>query len=140
MLINILYGLPIMAVCLLIQVLMVTATLRYYSNHLHMLERHRFLPAFQLISRIMTMLVFSNISQIIIWALLFLYLGEFHDFYTAIYHSAVNFVTLGYGDIVMSDEHKLLGPLEALNGVLMIGVSTAVLMGIFQDIVKKEQD
>lgn len=53
------------------------------------------------------------------------------------YHSAVNFATLGYGDIVMSGNHKLLGPIEAINGVLMIGVSTAVLMTVFQDALKK---
>ena len=45
----------------------------------------------------------------------------------------MNFATLGYGDIVMSPEHQLLGPLEAINGVLMIGVSSAALMSAFQD-------
>ena len=55
----------------------------------------------------------------------------------AVYHSAVNFTTLGYGDIVMSGKHKLLGPLEAINGVLMIEVSTAALMASFQDAMKK---
>ena len=49
-----------------------------------------------------------------------LWLGEFDQAYDAIYHSAVNFTSLGYGDIVMSRERKLLGPLEAVNGVLML--------------------
>jgi hypothetical protein len=49
----------------------------------------------------------------------------------------VNFATLGYGDIVMSAKHKLLGPLESVNGVLMIGVSTAALMAAFQDAMRK---
>ncbi len=49
----------------------------------------------------------------------------------------MNFSTLGYGDIVMSSGHKLLGPLEAINGVLMIGVSTAALMATFQDAMRK---
>lgn len=137
MLINILYGLPTMSICLMIQVLMVTATLKYYAGHAYIVEEHKFWSSFILISRIMLMLVISNIFQIIIWAVLFKFLGEFNDLYTAVYHSAVNFVTLGYGDIVMSEDHKLLGPFEALNGVLMIGVSTAVLMGIFQDIIRK---
>ena len=52
-------------------------------------------------------------------------------------NSAVNFATLGYGDIVMSVEYRLLGPLEAINGVLMIGVSTAALMTPFQDAMHK---
>ncbi|WP_321913655.1 MULTISPECIES: ion channel [unclassified Paraburkholderia] len=31
-----------------------------------------------------------------------MFLGKFSDFATALYHSAVNFITLGYGDIVVS--------------------------------------
>ncbi|RLA16550.1 MAG: two pore domain potassium channel family protein, partial [Gammaproteobacteria bacterium] len=50
---------------------------------------------------------------------------------------AVNFGSLGYGDIVMSEQHRLLGALEAINGVLMIGLSTAVLMTVFQDVRKE---
>ncbi len=71
--------------------------------------------------------------QIAVWSLLFLFLGEFHQFGEAFYHSAVNFSTLGYGDIVMSGQYKLLGPLEAVNGVLMIGVTSAALITVFRD-------
>ncbi len=64
-------------------------------------------------------------------------LGEFEQYGEAFYHSAVNFATLGYGDIVMSARHKLLGPLEAVNGALMIGASTALLMVAFQGWIQK---
>lgn len=37
----------------------------------------------------------------------------------------------------MSEQHKLLGPLEAVNGILMVGVSTAALMSVFQDSSRK---
>ena len=53
------------------------------------------------------------------------------------YHSAVNFATLGYGDIVMSARNRFLGPLEAINGALMIGVSTAALLSAFQDALRR---
>jgi hypothetical protein len=75
--------------------------------------------------------------QVAIWALVFMFVGEFAQFNEAFYHSAVNFATLGYGDLVMSAEHKLLGPIEAINGGLMIGISTAALMTTFQDAVRK---
>lgn len=51
--------------------------------------------------------------------------GEFRDFGSAYYHSAVNYTTLGYGDIVMSPRWRLLGPLEAANGMLLLGVTGA---------------
>ena len=66
-----------------------------------------------------------------------MYLGEFQDFTTAAYHSAVNFATLGYDDIVMSEEHRILGPMQAVNGVLMVGVSTAVVMSALQNALKR---
>jgi hypothetical protein len=85
----------------------------------------------------MTILVLGIFGQLSIWALVFLMLGEFGDFNEAIYHSAVNFATLGYGDFVMSEGNKFLGPLEAINGALMIGISTAALLGAFQDAVRR---
>lgn len=38
----------------------------------------------------------------------------------------------------MSKEHKLLGPLEALNGVLMLGMTAAALMAILQHLIKTQ--
>ena len=64
------------------------------------------------------------------WAMLFLWMGEFEDFATAFYHSTVNFTSLGYGDIVMSEEHRLLGALEAANGVLMFGLSAGAILSV----------
>jgi hypothetical protein len=72
----------------------------------------------------------------VIWAVLFRLLGEFDDFATAMYHSDVNFATLGYGDIVMSERWRMLGPLEAANGILMFGVSTSVMTAAVIDVVK----
>ena len=57
-------------------------------------------------------------------------LGQFEDFSTAFYHSAVNFSSLGYGDIVMSQHWRLLGALEAGNGVLMFGLSTGTIFSV----------
>jgi hypothetical protein len=84
----------------------------------------------------MFILILGNVAQVIAWGSLFYGLGEFNDFSQAVYHSAVNFATLGYGDIVMSPKHELLGPLEALNGALMIGVSTAALSRAFSEVLK----
>jgi len=72
-------------------------------------------------------LFFGHLLQIAIWATLFVQLNEFDHFQIAFYHSAVNFTSLGYGDIVMSERWRLLGALEAANGVLMFGLSAAVL-------------
>ena len=78
----------------------------------------------------------GNFLQMAIWGAIFLFLGEFDSVHAAFYHSAVNFTTLGYGDLVMSDDRKLLGPLEAANGVLMFAISSAALMSVLQHMIK----
>jgi len=137
MLINLFYGLLVMAVCLLLQSLLLTAALRYYTHSQILMKNPSLWSTLFVINGVMMLLVLGNIAQVAIWALLFRLLGEFPGFGEAVYHSAVNFVTLGYGDIVMSNNHKFLGPIEAINGVIMIGVSTAALMAAFQDAMKK---
>ncbi len=137
MLMNLLFGLPIMALCLLLQSTLLAAASHYYSRHEYLVSSPSFLSSLVVINSVMLLLVIGNLAQVAIWALLFQILGDFHQFKTAFYHSAVNFSTLGYGDIVMSDEHKLLGPIQAINGVLMIGVTTAALMAAYQDAMSK---
>jgi hypothetical protein len=74
----------------------------------------------------------GHLVEMGLWALVFELCGEFSDFAAAFYHSAVNYTTLGYGDVVMSARWKLLGPLEASDGMLMFGVSTALIFAVVQ--------
>jgi ion channel len=81
----------------------------------------------------------SFLVQIGLWAWVFWLCGEFHDYATAFYHSAVNYATLGYGDVVMSQRWRLLGPLEAANGVLMGGLAAAVLFAVLTRLMQAAQ-
>jgi hypothetical protein len=140
MLINLLIGLPMMVMCLLLQMLLLFATLRYYRRRENLVRNDSLWSSVEVLIGVMLLLVLGNVMQISIWAGLFYLLGEFQQYSEAVYHSAVNFATLGYGDFVMSAKYKLLGPLEAPNGVLMIGISTAALMHAFQDAFRKNID
>ena len=134
---NLTLGLPTMVACLLLQALLISAAIRYYKQHEDQLNSDSFWTTTGVITGVMMLLTVGNLAQIALWALLFRLLGEFEQYGEAFYHSAVNFATLGYGDIVMSVRHRLLGPLEAVNGALMIGVSTATLMFAFQGWIQK---
>jgi len=137
MLTNLLLGLPTMVLCLMLQTALLVVVIRYYLMRQKKVNMASLWSSLAAIKGVMLLLVIGNLGQIAIWAWLFNLLGEFEQFDDAFYHSAVNFGSLGYGDIVMSDQYKLLGALEAINGVLMIGVSTAALMGAFQSATKK---
>jgi len=140
MLMNLLLGLSTMGLCLLLQALLLAGATTYYTHHEHQITNPSFWSSLAVITSVMLMLVIGNFAQVAIWALLFQILGEFDQFSSAIYHSAVNFSTLGYGDIVMSEKRKLLGPLESMNGVLMIGISSAALLAAFQDAMTKTME
>lgn len=137
MLRNLLVGVPVMLLCLLLQAVFVAVCLRYYVRFKHARRGRESLGRdILLLSVIMVLTLFSNFVQMAIWAMLFMLLGEFDDFAAALYHSGVNFATLGYGDIVMSGAWRLLGPLEAANGILMFGVSSSVMTAAVLDVIK----
>ena len=90
---------------------------------------------------IMSFLFIGHILQFATWAILFVWLGEFdgeaNPFETAFYHSTVNFTSLGYGDIVMSEQWRLLGALEAANGVLMFGLTAGLILSVMTAMMKE---
>src|SRR5215204_5472828 len=137
MLLNLLTGLPVMLLCLLLQATFVAQCLRHYAHfrYAHQDHESRWLDIL-LLSMVMLLMLLGNFVQMAIWAALFVLLGEFGDFASALYHSGVNFATLGYGDIVMSERWRLLGPLEAANGILMFGVSTSVMTAAVMGVIK----
>src|ERR1700743_2293007 len=90
----------------------------------------RYLIDLTIVVLVMSFTFVAHVVEIAVWALLFMICGEFQDFGAAYYHSAVNYSTLGYGDVIMSSSWKLLGPLEAADGSLMFGVSTAMIFAV----------
>jgi len=74
----------------------------------------------------------AHLAAIAVWAVLYVACGEFTGLAAAFYHSAMNYTSLGYGDVVMSVSWRLFGPLEAAAGLLMFGVSTAMIYAVTQ--------
>ncbi len=136
---NLMIGFPAMLLCLVVQAAITFWSVRYYIRQLsNAAAPQRFLAGIWPLLVAMLVMVAGNFLQITLWGILFIWLGEFSELYEAVYHSAVNFASLGYGDIVMSKNWKLLGPLEAVNGVLMVGMTSAALMVILQQLIKAQ--
>jgi hypothetical protein len=138
---NFLVGVPVMLLCLVVQVAVVFWCVRYCARRSTQGSGNRLLLAtVRPLAVTMLAMMTANLLQIALWGLLFVQLGEFEDLYAAIYHSAVNFTSLGYGDVVMNQEWKLLGPLEAANGVLMMAMTAAALTAILQNVIRSQTD
>jgi hypothetical protein len=130
-------GFPVLVLCVALQALFAGYGMRAYAHFRRDAKHRRFWTQVLTLSAVMMLVLLGTMLQMAAWAVLFLLLGEFGDFATALYHSAVNFSTLGYGDVVMSEHWRLLGPLEASNGILMFGVSTAMMTAAVMDILKE---
>jgi hypothetical protein len=83
-----------------------------------------------------TLMVFAaHLVEIAVWALAFLGCGQFSHFSAAFYHSASSYTTLGDG-LLMAPEWRLMDPLEAANGMVMFGVSTAMVFAVVQRLIQ----
>jgi hypothetical protein len=76
-----------------------------------------------------------HLIQIALWAAALLMVGELATFENAFYFSAQNYTALGYGDLTLSERWRLLGPLEAINGLLLFGLSTAVMFAVMNRLI-----
>jgi hypothetical protein len=135
---NLIIGCVTMAACLAVQCYVVAILLRVFI----VLERKQLIRltlsgSSWLLITVLLIILAGNLVQVAVWAGLFFACGEFADFATAFYHSAVNFSTLGYGDLVMSEQRRLLGALEAANGVLMFGLTTGVLYTVLNALMRR---
>jgi hypothetical protein len=75
-------------------------------------------------------LLLLHLAEAVVWALFFVLVGALPDLETAAYFSLTSYTTVGYGDIVMPEPWRLLGPIEAAVGVLMLGWSTGILVAV----------
>jgi hypothetical protein len=92
---------------------------------------------------LLSFLLFTLIHTIhsLVWAICYYLIPEtasqFASFSEAVYFSLVTFTTLGYGDISLNSNWRLLSGLEAINGIMLIGWSTAMMFALIQNIYKR---
>ncbi len=83
----------------------------------------------------------AHIVQIWVWAILFYYLEPviLPDLEAAIYFSASSFTTVGFGDVYLDKDWRLLSSFEAANGFILFGWSTAFIFDIISKLYKDEK-
>ncbi len=62
------------------------------------------------------------------WAFVYFFVSVMPDMEEAIYFSLVTFSSLGFGDVVIRTHYRMLAAIEAMNGLLILGWSTALFM------------
>jgi len=80
---------------------------------------------------------FASILEALVWAISYYNLGATTSMEQSLYFSIVTFTTLGYGDITLSESYRLLASLQAANGIIIFGWSTAIIMAVVQKLYLK---
>jgi len=98
-------------------------------------ERATSYQSFRLIA-IMTatvsVLMAAHIAEVVAWSFAYAIIGAAPAGTDLVYFAFVNYTTLGYGDVTPLQRWSLLGPMTAMNGVLLFGWSTAVIFAVLQ--------
>ena len=77
-------------------------------------------------------LMVAHFSEVMVWSLAYAIVGAAPAGADQVYFAFVNYTTLGYGDVTPVVRWRLLGPITAMNGVLMFGWSTAVIFEVLR--------
>ena len=131
-----LIGTVLVALTVVIHALGTTYLVRYLAQRF-LDERGRWGSGHAMVALIMAavVLVLLHTLEIILWAGVYAGLvpaGELADLESAVYFSFVTFTTLGYGDITLGEGWRLLSGIQALNGILLVGWSTALMFAVVQ--------
>ena len=94
-----------------------------------------------LVSALTAWMFLAIVIEAWVWALLYLFhplITTLPDLETAFYFSMVTFTTLGYGDVVLTGNWRTLASIQAANGVIVFGWTTALLFVFIQRVYKIE--
>jgi hypothetical protein len=86
------------------------------------------------LTRLVSLLLVLHLLEMTCWAAAFTAAGLFPDFETSLYYSVKSYTTVGYGDVLPPTSWRMLGPIEAAVGIMMLGWSTGIIVAAVQRI------
>ena len=132
MITNILLGTMMMVLTTGVHSVFTVAAVLMLNRWVHRRDRLHSYESLALISGTILMFFGAALIEVGIWAAAYLRLGAFEGVESAVYYSMVTFTTLGFGDIILTERWRLLSSIEAANGIIMFGWTTAVVMTVVQ--------
>jgi hypothetical protein len=90
----------------------------------------RFWSSTWLLIRMVWWLILIHLAGISVWGTFYFWRGCLPDVESAFYFAGVTYTTVGYGDLVLPEAWRMLGPVEGLTGILMCGLSAGVFFAV----------
>jgi hypothetical protein len=118
----------LMAVCVGIHASGVTSAVRWLRRR--KVPQQQMWPWTWLFIQLAAWILFLHFIEITVWALVYAWRDAISGIQSAWYFSAVTYTTTGYGDLVLPEDWRLVGAIEALTGILMCGWSTGFFFAV----------
>jgi Ion channel len=131
-----LWGGAISLINIMIHALVMTAVVRVSHATATKTKLHPNLLLITVMVATVSVLMIAHFSEIIVWSLFYGILNAAPADADLLYFAFVNYTTLGYGDVLPAKSWHLLGPMTAMNGVLLFGWSTAVIFEVLRKIMR----
>ena len=98
-------------------------------------ERRGFIPKFALVMGLTALLATAlHGVEATVWGFAYRLLGALPDFKTAMLYSLSAMTTYGHANLYLTAHWQLMGALEALDGMLLFGLTTAFLFAMIQNV------
>lgn len=143
MLIPVLLSLSIVFATILIHGFGTIWGVRYIVNHSKINSSLKLKSALYLLAIAAIFLMILHFTEITLWATVYLLIPEINqlsNFEEAIYFSMITYTTVGYGDITLEPNWRIMSGFEAMNGIVLFGWSTALLFTVVQKIIERSKD
>jgi hypothetical protein len=130
---SVLVGSIVIIATVIVEVCFIAVASSVLNRYGELLRSMRLIPRTILALGGLSFWLLAGISAALwLWAGLFMVLGEFEDLLDAIYFASVSATTLGYGDITLSNDWKLLSGFIAANGLVLFSLNTAFMFEVLR--------
>jgi hypothetical protein len=101
---------------------------------------HRSFRLIAVMTATVSVLMIAHIAEVVVWTFAYAVIGVAPPGTDLFYFAFVNYTTLGYGDVTPLRRWELLGPMTAMNGVLLFGWSTAVIFAVLRAVMTSQTE
>lgn len=139
MLLNITIAFFMIMLTTVIHTIAMVLVFRIIRSHKGHLNSHMNTTHIPWIGVTVLLMMFASLVEVSLWAATYLMINAIDGFEKALYFSMVTFTSLGYGDVVLNESWRLLASIEAANGIVMFGWTTAVVIAVVQHLFFNEE-
>ena len=129
MLVQLIIATAMVVMTALIHLFGLALLMRVLRSHTRVFRKLTIMPLTLLLAATIEIIAIHTL-EIWVYALLYLQLDAFSHFEQALYFSTVTYATIGYGDVVMPHQWRILGAIEGAAGIIMLGWSTAFVVSL----------